>query len=108
MKVICGHAFVPNCLGFKGEAVTVHKGCDQGAPESPQLWNISLDEVMAPAIQKWQLEGRGCYLPALAAADGGAQAKDMGRLGSQVYPLGVRRRCDKQPQIYPEGVQRLG
>lgn len=62
---------MPGWLGFVGGAVPVHKGREQGAPESPQLWGILLDEVMAPVIQKRQQEKRGHHLPTLAAADGG-------------------------------------
>lgn len=69
-KVMRGHSLVPSWLGFVGEAVPAHRG-GGGTRESPQLWNILLDEVMAPVIQTWLQEQKGSYLPTLAAADGG-------------------------------------
>lgn len=51
-KVLCGHAIIPEWLGFAGDAVP------QASRESPQLWNILLDEVTAPILKKWQ---RNCH-----------------------------------------------
>lgn len=47
-EVICGHALAPHCLGFAGDGVAVHTGCNPGAPDSPLLWNILPNKVMAP------------------------------------------------------------
>lgn len=45
MNITCGHPLVPYRLGVVGEAVPVRKGCRQGAPTNPQLWNVLLGEV---------------------------------------------------------------
>lgn len=45
-------------------------GCKQEASESPPLWSVELDEVLAPVPRKWRREGLGYYLPALAADEG--------------------------------------
>lgn len=44
-----------------------HEGCKQGAPESPVLWNMLLDEAMGPVPEEWQRMGIGIYLPAFEA-----------------------------------------
>lgn len=39
-----------------GDEVPIGKRCKQGAPESFALWNILLDNVLAPILRKWQEE----------------------------------------------------
>lgn len=41
-------------------------GCRQGAPESPALWKLLLDEAMGPLIRAWQHMEMGIYVPTLA------------------------------------------
>lgn len=57
-------------MGSTGDGVPVHKGCKQGAPESPPLWSILLHDVMALVPEKWQQAGCGYHLHAVAADDG--------------------------------------
>lgn len=35
---------------MEGKGVRVHRGCKQGAPESPTLWNLVLDETLEIVI----------------------------------------------------------
>lgn len=74
MNTICSHSLIPHWLGLTRDAVSVHEGCRQGAPESPPLWNVMLDEVMAPVLRAWQQEGRGDYLLAFADNGGGRRS----------------------------------
>lgn len=110
METICGHSVVPYWLGLASEAIPVHRGCKQGAPESPRVWDIWLNEVMSPAIQKWEQEKRGYYLPTLVAAgvraprtwvDAAQSCNHLG-YGDDFILVATRRKgC-------PEDVQRLG
>lgn len=69
---------MPYWLGFAGEAAPVHKGCKQGAPESPQVWNI---EVIGPGpvIRKGQQEKKGVLPPDSHSRRWGSRAMGVGR-----------------------------
>lgn len=38
MEASIGQALVPHCTGMARDRVPIHKGCKQGAPESPVVW----------------------------------------------------------------------
>lgn len=65
-------------MGFSGEEVRIWKGCRQGGPERPTLWNILLDEVLPPVLARWQRTGKRFYLPTLAAAQHGQAPRNHG------------------------------
>lgn len=53
-----GHAVVPHWVGMAGDRTPNFKGCKQGLPESPALWNLILDEALGPLRKECQ--SRGC------------------------------------------------
>lgn len=59
MEIIMGHSLTPSWHGMTGEEVPIWKGCTQGAPESPALWNILLDEAVGPVLRRCQELGYG-------------------------------------------------
>lgn len=68
-------------IGVCGDGAPIHKVCKQGGPETSWLWSLFLDEVVAAVLQRWQDEGL-CELS--LARRHKAQAKDLGRCGTEV------------------------
>lgn len=53
---------------LKDLQLPIHKGCRRGAPESPVLWNLVLDEATGETLRSWQARQMGARLPNLAGA----------------------------------------
>lgn len=62
MRCIRGHSPCHVWCGIDGRQVPIGKWCRQGAPESPTLCNIVLDDALAEAFTEWQARGYGLYL----------------------------------------------
>lgn len=71
MKIMHGHSLVSYWFRFAGRLGR----CTQCAPEIPQLWNILLNEAMAPVIPRWQQEKTRFFTSRLVAADGGRKPR---------------------------------
>lgn len=51
MTASIGHATVPYWMGMTGEWVSICTCCKQGAPDSPLMWHILLDEALGPFVK---------------------------------------------------------
>lgn len=93
-----------------GGSVPVYKGCKQGAPESQPLWNVMLDETMAPLLRKRQRAGRGAYLPSLIAGDEHCRPRTWADVAQTCNQLAYAddHLVGPEPQGHPADVQRLG
>lgn len=73
-----GHSSASSWHGVPRGESAVWKGCKQGAPESPALCNILLDEAMAPVLQQSEERGVGAYVATLASDRRNRQPKNWG------------------------------
>lgn len=61
--------------------------CRQGAPESPVLWNIVLDNVLGPVRPEWKRLGYGVRLPFLTGAVGDQEPRNQADAGKRATHL---------------------
>lgn len=69
MKCVIGHRLAPSWMNLGAGPVTIAKGCCEGAPESPILWNMVLDDALGDAARRWNEKGYRVALP-ISAVDG--------------------------------------
>lgn len=77
----------PMWCGIQGRQVPIGKGCRQGAPESPSLWNIAFDDAPAETVTERQARGYGLYLPANATDAHGKRQRNMADAAARVTHL---------------------
>lgn len=56
MRFMVGHERAPRRNAAEGRTVTIGKGCRQGAPETPTMWNIVLDGTLVALCKITKLE----------------------------------------------------
>lgn len=69
-------------MGMAGYRAPIHKGCKQGAPEWPVLWNFLLGEALGARMKEWQRRGCGVYLLAFAVGPQETACKSWGHKSS--------------------------
>lgn len=77
MKTMSGHCLAPERMGLQGEHMPFQKVFKEGAPESPVLWHVLLDEDVGPLLEEWQRRV-GIYLPAFLGDPDGETRRNWG------------------------------